>query len=103
MGKAKETFKRGVGELKQVMTVNTIKLIILAAVGYIAARLLQHGVIRNIGPLRDFPEISDIVVILAATFVLQPNLRIPVVAGAGVSLVKNLLDRADIEAIEGVL
>ena len=103
MSKGKQALKQGVGQIKEVMTANTVKLILLAAVGYIAARLLQHGVIRNIGPLRGFPEVSDIVVILAATFVLQPNLRIPVVAGAGVSLVKNLLDRADIEAIEGVL
>ena len=103
MAKAKETLKHGIGQIKEVMTVNTIKLIILAAVGYIAARLLQRGIVRNIGPLRDFPEISDIVVILVSIFVLQPNLRIPIIAGAGVSLVKNLLDRADIEAIEGVL
>ena len=103
MPKAKEALKKGVGQIKEVMTISTVKLIILAAVGYIAARLLQRGVLRNIGPLRDFPEVSDIVVILVAVFVLQPNLRIPIVAGAGVSLVKNLLDRADIEAIEGVL
>ena len=103
MSKGKEAFKRGVGQIKEVMTVNTVKLILLAAVGYLAARLLQRGVIRNIEPLRQFPEVSDIVVILAATFVLQPSLRVPVVAGAGVSLVKNLLERADIEAIEGVL
>ena len=103
MSKGKEALKRGVGQIKEVMTVSTVKLIILAAVGYIAARLLQRGIFRNVGPLRDFPEVSDIVIILVATFVLQPNLRIPIVAGAGVSLVKNLLDRADIEAIEGVL
>ena len=103
MGKGKETLKKGVGQIKEVMTVSTIKLIILAAVGYIVARLLHRGVFRNIDPIRGVPEVSDIVVILVAVFVLQPNLRIPVVAGAGVSLVKNLLDRADIEAIEGVL
>ena len=103
MSKGKEALRRGAGQIKQVMTVDTIKLILLAAVGYLAARLLQRGVIRNIDALRGFPEVSDIVVILAATFVLQPSLRVPVVAGAGVSLVKNLLDRADIEAIEGVL
>ena len=74
------------------------KPIIGGAIGFFGASLLHRFGLSNLPVVKDFPEVSDGIVMVGAYFGLKgkPDWKIPVFAGASISLVDHLLTRAGI-------
>ena len=83
---------------KKGLPVQGLIAVIVAVIAYMAARLLHSHVLRRVDFLRRVPEVSDVIVIgLGAYF--GKNYSLPIVIGAGLSLVRNLFKRFDVRIV----
>jgi len=76
--------------IKETFNVKTLIMLACAVVGFMAARMLQRHVLRNVRPLAGVPEISDIAVMVLGGGFVRGNNGTAVMIGAGISLVNNL-------------
>lgn len=76
--------------IKETFTVTTLVAVVVAVLGYMAARLLHQNFLGRFPATARLPELSDLIVmVLGAGFLSGVN-GTAVVIGSGISLVNNL-------------
>lgn len=76
--------------IKETFKVDTLVILALAVLGFMAARLLQREVFARVDFLVRNPEVSDLLVMVLGAGLLRGSNATAVVTGAGISLVNNL-------------
>jgi len=76
--------------LKETFSVKTAMMIILAFVGYTVARALQKYAFSRVSFLASYPEVADVVTVVAAASLLRGDTAKALVIGGGLSLLNNL-------------
>lgn len=78
---------------KETFKVETLIMLLVAVVSYMAARLLHQHLIGRINFLARIPEVSDIIIMVVGGGLVKGNNGTAAVIGAGISLVNNLGSR----------